>query len=104
MKDLDASDLDIRKHVNGSDIRFTATQGDHPDLEAELDLKGAGKGRYAATHTGVPPEMGGRGVGTALFHAMVADARKSGYSVLPVCPFIMAKFDKEPDMRDVMAA
>ena len=96
-------DLTLEKHELGADIRITAKHAEFPGLVAELDLKGAGEGQYAATHTGVPREMEGKGVGSALFRFMVEDARQSGYTVLPVCPFIVAKFKRKPEARDVMA-
>jgi len=95
--------LTFNRTVTGADIRLTATHMDFPGLEAELDLKGAGKREYAATHTGVPSEMEGKGVGSALFDYMVDDARANGYKVLPVCPFIVAKFKRKSETQDVMA-
>ena len=95
--------LTIEKQQKGRDIRFAATHEDFPGLEAELDLKFSGEGMYSATHTGVPREMEGKGVGSKLFQAMVEDARAEGYKVLPVCPFIVAKYKRKPDTQDTMA-
>ena len=97
-------DLTIEKHVNGPDIRFTATHPDFEGMEAELDLKGAGPDEYAATHTGVPRAMEGKGVGSALYRAMVADAREQGYRVIPVCPFIVAKAKRDRTAGDIFKA
>ena len=101
--------LKIEKQIKsnpsgGTDIRFAATHPEFPGLEAELDLKGAGPDAYAATHTGVPRAMEGKGVGSALFRAMVEDARTEGYKVIPVCPFIVAKYKRKPDTQDTMAS
>jgi thiamine-phosphate pyrophosphorylase len=94
--------LKIEKQVNGKDIRLVATHADFPGLEAELDLKFSGEGQYSATHTGVPREMEGKGVGSRLFIAMVEDARANGYKVIPVCPFIVVKYKRKPDTQDTM--
>ena len=95
--------LTIEKQTHGKDIRFAGTHPDFPGLEAELDLKYSGEDVYSATHTGVPREMEGKGVGSRLFKAMVQDARAEGYKVLPVCPFIVAKYKRKPDTQDTMA-
>ena len=95
--------LTIEKQQRGKDIRFAGTHDEFPGLEAELDLKFSGEGVYSATHTGVPREMEGKGVGSKLFQAMVEDARAEGYKVLPVCPFIVAKYKRKPDTQDTMA-
>ena len=95
--------LTIQKQELGRDIRFVVSHPDFPGESGELDLKYSGQHKYAATHTGVPPAMGGKGVGSALFRAMVEDAREQGYKVLPVCPFIVAKYKKTPEARDTMA-
>ena len=97
-------ELNIEKQERGKDIRLAATHPDFPGLEAELDLKWSGDGQYSATHTGVPREMEGKGVGSKLFAAMVEDARAEGYKVIPVCPFIVAKYKRKPETRDTMVA
>ena len=93
--------LVVEKHVNGPDIRFTATHPDYPGLTAELDLKGAGEGEYAATHTLVPREMEGKGVGSAMYRAMASDARENDYRIVPVCPFIVAKAKRDKSNADI---
>ena len=46
------------------------------------------------THTLVPPELGGRGLGTQLIRAGLKSARDRGLKVKPDCPFF-AKYMKE---------
>ena len=71
--------------------------------EAELTYSRAGDHQIIADHTGVPPEIGGRGVGTALARAMIADARAKGLKIVPLCPFVNALFRRNPDWRDLLA-
>ncbi len=46
-------------------------------------------GRLVFPHTEVDPAFGGRGVGTALVAAAMADAAERGDIVVPVCPFVV---------------
>jgi predicted GNAT family acetyltransferase len=54
-------------------------------------------------HTGVEPEFEGRGVGKALFSQAIAFARKNKVKIVPVCPFVVALFRRDPEVRDVLA-
>lgn len=53
-------------------------------------------------HTSVPPDYAGQGVGVALVARAVADARASGQTIIPDCPFAAAQFCKRPDWADVL--
>ncbi len=55
------------------------------------------------THTVVPPEIEGRGVGSRLIRAALDAARDRGLKVVPQCPFVRAYIEKHPEMRDLLA-
>lgn len=54
-------------------------------------------GARVADHTLVPTEIGGRGVAARLVEALVEDARKQGFKVVPQCSYVAAAFDRHPD-------
>jgi len=54
------------------------------------------------THTEVPPEIEGRGVGTKLIQAALNSARDRGLKVVPQCRFVRAYMEKHPEMRDML--
>ena len=60
-------------------------------------------GARVAEHTLVPPEIGGRGVAGKLVAALIADARKLGFKVVPACSYVEAAFDKHPEWTDLRA-
>jgi predicted GNAT family acetyltransferase len=60
------------------------------------------RSRLVAIHTEVPPEFGGRGIGTALVRHVIADARASGFTITPRCPLFVSWFERHPDDRDVL--
>jgi len=55
------------------------------------------------THTAVPPEIEGRGVGGRLVRGALDDVRDRGLKVIPQCPFVRAWIDKHPVYRDLLA-
>lgn len=50
----------------------------------------------AFTHTGVPPPIEGRGVGTALARAALDYAEERGLRVRPLCAFVAAFIREHP--------
>jgi len=58
--------------------------------------------RLVAIHTEVPPEFGGRGIGSALVRRVLADAREAGLKVTPRCPLFRTHFKRHPEDADVL--
>ena len=56
------------------------------------------------THTIVPQEVEGRGIGSRLVKGALEGARSRGLKVAPVCPFVRYYIDKHPEYRDLLAA
>lgn len=80
--------------------------------EQEFELTVAGHRAVAAyqleddtivfTHTLVPPEIEGRGVGSKLIRAALDAARDRGLRVVPQCRFVRAYIEKHPETRDLL--
>jgi predicted GNAT family acetyltransferase len=49
------------------------------------------------THTSVPQDAEGRGVGTLLARAALEHAKAQGLKVIPSCPFVHAYVRKHPE-------
>jgi predicted GNAT family acetyltransferase len=54
------------------------------------------------THTEVPKELGGRGIGSQLAKGALDQARARGLKVVPLCPFIKAYIEKNPAYQDLV--
>lgn len=94
------SEFDIVREDGDTRGRYVAVIDGH---EAELTYSKLGdSGNVIADHTGVPDELGGRGVGSALVQALVEDARSGGFRIMPLCPFVKARYQKHPEWSDVM--
>jgi len=53
-------------------------------------------------HTEVPPELGGKGVGSKLIKGALDQVRADGLKVIAQCPFVKAYIEKHPDYADLL--
>jgi uncharacterized protein len=65
-------------------------------IVAELVYRRRGD-RLVLVHTGVPDELGGRGLGGLLVRAAVDLAEAEGLTVVPECPYARAWLEKHPE-------
>lgn len=63
-----------------------------------------GENLFTLTHTEVPPELGGQGVGGKLVWAALDFARRHQLLVVPHCPFVRSYIDKHAEYRELVAA
>lgn len=78
--------------------RFEIDLGDSLAI-AEYTLP---KGMIMFTHTEVPEQHGGRGIGSALIRAGLAAARERKLKVIPICPFFAAYMKHHEDVQDLL--
>ncbi|MGZ5938201.1 MAG: GNAT family N-acetyltransferase [Rhizomicrobium sp.] len=55
-------------------------------------------------HTEVPPELGGKGIGSRLIKGALDQVRGDGLKVIAQCPFVKAWIDKHPDYSNMLKA
>jgi hypothetical protein len=53
-------------------------------------------------HTEVPPELGGKGVGSTLVKGALDQVRADGLKVIPECPFVKGYIGKHPEYADLL--
>jgi uncharacterized protein len=53
-------------------------------------------------HTEVPPELGGKGIGSKLVKGALDLARAEGLKVIAQCPFVKAYIDKHAEYADLL--
>lgn len=54
------------------------------------------------THTEVPDELGGRGVGSRLVEYILADIKANKRKVYPQCPFVRAYINKHNEWMELL--
>ncbi|MEC5173642.1 GNAT family N-acetyltransferase [Chryseobacterium nepalense] len=62
----------------------------------------AGEERFIIDHTEVEEAYNGKGVGKEMLLAAVDFARKNGKTIIPLCPFAKATFQKHEGLQDVL--
>lgn len=88
--------MDVEKEATETGHRFVIKT---KSGEAELTLVRAGDGVFNAKHTFTPTALRGQGVAGKLYNAMVADAKKENYKIIPGCPYVEVKFKRKPEDR-----
>jgi uncharacterized protein len=53
-------------------------------------------------HTEVPPELGGKGVGSRLVKGALDQVRADGLKVIAECPFVKAYIEKHAEYADLL--
>lgn len=84
---------------NPEQHRFEIDLGDGSMAVAQYTLPA---GKIMFTHTEVPPEHEGKGLGTMLIKFALAAARERGLQVIPICPFFAAYMQKHAEVQDLL--
>jgi len=59
-------------------------------------------GRITFTHTEVPEELEGHGIGAQLVRGALDDVRARDEKVIALCPFVAAFIKRHPDYKDLL--
>lgn len=102
------TDVIITHHVQGQGGKYVAhVEGTQRTGYLEWEPRECvGKNTeniHVATHTVVPPEIGGRGIAGLLVERLVSDAREQGFRIVPQCSYVARKFDENPDWANLRA-
>ena len=90
--------MDIKTSETGSRGEYSATVDGH---KAEMTYSRTSPTLIIIDHTGVPDALRGKGVGQALAAHAIDEARRGGWKIIPLCPFMKAQMDRHPDWNDV---
>ena len=60
-------------------------------------------GRISFTHTEVPEELEGQGVGKRLVEGALEQVRGQGLKVVPLCSFVRHYVETHPETQDLIA-
>lgn len=54
------------------------------------------------THTEVPAELEGKGIGGQLVKKVLSDIEQKGLRLVPLCPFVAGYIQKHPEWRKIV--
>lgn len=94
------SDTDVFHEVEGSKGRYVIR---HTSGESELTYSVLSPTMVIADHTAVAEGQEGKGIGLILLQAFISDARRDGFKIVPLCPFVNAQRRKHPEWADVFS-
>lgn len=90
-------------HEDGGDHGRYVAEVAGSEYTGHLDWEERGESVRVATHTIVPPPIGGRGVAARLVEALIADARAQGFRIDPRCSYVEAMFRRHKEWADLRA-
>ena len=94
------SDPQVRHEVSGNKGRYYIV---HETGESELTYSVMSPSLVIADHTEVADGLEGQGIGLVMLRAFIQDARKNGFKIVPLCPFVNAQRRKHPEWADVFS-
>ncbi|MFN8379537.1 MAG: GNAT family N-acetyltransferase [Anaerolineae bacterium] len=92
----DSSPLEVRQNAEAQ--RFEIDLGDGASAFVEYMIAG---NNIIFTHTEVPVEFEGQGIGSRLARYVLDYARTNGYRVQALCPFISAYVERHPEYQSI---
>jgi hypothetical protein len=84
---------------NAGAHRFEVHDGGHL-AELTYKVRGEGGKELVLIHTGVPDELGGRGIAGELVGAAVERARSEGLTIVPHCSYARSWLEKHPERTE----
>ena len=84
---------------NEAEQRFELAEGGHTAV-VQYRVE---DGRISFTHTVVPEEIEGQGVGSRLVRTALDHVRGTGLKVVPLCYFVKGYIERHPEYQDLLA-
>lgn len=89
-----------RVNNNAQKHRFELTLGE--DKAAFIQYAEMGEGVLALTHTEVPDEFEGQGVGSTLIRGTFEIIEAQGLKIVPMCSFVAAYLRRHPEYQSLV--
>ncbi|HEX7040266.1 MAG TPA: GNAT family N-acetyltransferase [Trueperaceae bacterium] len=83
---------------NPAESRFEVVQDGHVAVLEYVRVRRS----FLLVHTGVPPELEGRGIGGALARAALDHVRRADLIAVPLCPFVRSYIRRHPEYLELV--
>ena len=91
----------IRHQAGETSGRYLIDLG--PDIVAEMTYQRTGDNTIMIDHTRVPPQYRGKNIAEKLMLRVIADARKNGTKITPICSYAVTQFKRHPEWADLLS-
>lgn len=68
----------------------------------KIEYVKSANGEIYLTHTEVPYELEGRGIGSQLAYKVLEDIKTQGLRLVPLCPFVAGYIKKHPEWKEIV--
>lgn len=96
-----ADDIVVEREDDGNSGRYVVRFPD--DTVGEMTYRRVSPNVIAVDHTGVPHQHRGGRHALKLVEAGIADARREGFRIVPLCSYVKAQFRRHPEWADLRA-
>jgi predicted GNAT family acetyltransferase len=72
------------------------------DEAGEMTYSVAGDDKIIIDHTFVSDTFKGQGIGAKLLEAAVAYVKAHGLKIIPLCPYVKSRFDKDTELQSLL--
>lgn len=79
-------------------------QDENGKMIAEITFVPTGEDKVIADHTFVDPSLRGQGMAEKLLDYLADEMRKEGKKIIPLCPYVVKQFERQPDKYGDVAA
>lgn len=94
--------MSINIQLKEGETKGGAYIGDMENPDAAMTYSIAGEDTIIIDHTRVSDKFRGQGVGRQLLDALVAKVRSENKKIVPVCPYVVSVFERDPGLSDVL--
>ena len=91
-----SDEVTMIRSEEGSKGRYEA-RVEGRDGVGEMTFSRMSPTKIIADHTTVDDTLRGAGVGKALVERLIADARREGFTIVPLCPFVRSQYQRHPE-------
>lgn len=90
----------VRKEIDGSRGRYVI---ETEEGTADLTISILSPALVIADHTAVPKALEGQGYARILLEHLLEDARRDGFRIVPLCPFVNAQRARHPEWEPLFS-
>lgn len=91
----------VEREDDGSYGRYVMRYAD--GSEGEMTYRRVQPGVISVFHTETPVQHRGGGHALLMVERSIADARREGLKIVPVCSYVAAQFRRHPEWADLLA-